>query len=156
MADYKLLINGELVESVSGKKVEDIGPASGEAIAEVPVTTAEDVERAVAAAREAFDDGRWSKLPHGARAAALEKLAMAIEATPPSWRSWSRRMPASPSSWRATATSHSLSITCTSSRARHGICPVLPPAITPAVTPASFAASRSASSHPWLPGTIPS
>ena len=80
MADYKLLINGELVESVSGKKAEDIGPASGEPIAEVPVTTAEDVERAVAAAREAFDDGRWSKLPHGARATALEKLAMAIEA----------------------------------------------------------------------------
>ena len=80
MADYKLLINGELVENVSGKKAEDIGPASGEPIAEVPVTTAEDVERAVAAAREAFDDGRWSKLPHGARATALEKLAMAIEA----------------------------------------------------------------------------
>ena len=80
MADYKLLINGELVESVSGKKAEDIGPASGGPIAEVPVTTAEDVERAVAAAREAFDDGRWSKLPLGARAAALEKLAMAIEA----------------------------------------------------------------------------
>src|SRR5256886_5626982 len=40
----------------------------------------EDVERAVAAAREAFDDGRWSGLPHGARTAALEKLAMALEA----------------------------------------------------------------------------
>jgi betaine-aldehyde dehydrogenase len=80
VADYKLLINGELVDGVSGKKAEDIGPASGEPIAEVPVSTAEDVERAVAAAREAFDDGRWSKLPHGARAAMLEKLAMAIEA----------------------------------------------------------------------------
>src|SRR5438552_6096655 len=40
----------------------------------------EDVEHAVAAAREAFDDGRWSGLPHGARAAALEKLAMVLEA----------------------------------------------------------------------------
>src|SRR5438552_12892725 len=39
----------------------------------------EDVEHAVAAAREAFDDGRWSGLPHGARAAALEKLARVIE-----------------------------------------------------------------------------
>jgi betaine-aldehyde dehydrogenase len=80
MADYKLFINGELVDSASGKKVEDIGPASGEPIAEVPATTAEDVERAVNAAREAFDDGRWSKLPHGSRAAILEKLAMALEA----------------------------------------------------------------------------
>ena len=80
VADYKLLINGELVDGISGQKAEDIGPASGEPIAEVPVTTLEDVDRAVAAAREAFDDGRWSKLPHGARAAILEKLAMTIEA----------------------------------------------------------------------------
>ncbi|HLL80014.1 MAG TPA: aldehyde dehydrogenase family protein, partial [Ktedonobacteraceae bacterium] len=79
MAEYKLLINGELVDGASGKKAEDINPATGEAFAEVPVTTTEDVERAVAAAREAFDDGRWSKLPHGTRAAMLEKLASTIE-----------------------------------------------------------------------------
>jgi betaine-aldehyde dehydrogenase len=80
MAEYKLLINGELVSSSSGKTVDDIGPASGEAIARVPESTLDDVERAVAAAREAFDDGRWSGLAHGARAAALEKLATLIEA----------------------------------------------------------------------------
>src|SRR6266567_2680769 len=80
MAEYKLLINGELVSSSSGKTVDDIGPASGEAIARVPESTLEDVERAVVAAREAFDDGRWSDLTHGARAAALEKLAMLMEA----------------------------------------------------------------------------
>ena len=79
MADYKLLINGELVNSSSGKTVEDVGPATGEWIAEVPLSSVEDVERAVTAAREAFDDGRWSGLPHGARAAALEKLAMLLE-----------------------------------------------------------------------------
>src|SRR5713226_3464422 len=79
MAEYKLLINGELVSSSSGKTVDDIGPASGEAIARVPESTLEDVERAVAAAREAFDDGRWSGLSHAARAAVLEKLAMAVE-----------------------------------------------------------------------------
>ncbi len=80
MAEYKLLINGELVDSSAGKKAEDIGPASGSPIAEVPVSSVEDVERAVAAAREAFDDGRWSKLAHGTRAAMLEKFTMAIEA----------------------------------------------------------------------------
>src|SRR6266704_6211697 len=79
MADYKLLINGELVNSSSGKTVEDIGPATGESIAEVPLSSLEDVERAVAAAREAYDDGRWSGLSHGARATALEKLAMVVE-----------------------------------------------------------------------------
>src|SRR5216684_3129843 len=80
VAEYKLLINGELVDSSSGMKAEDIGPASGSPIAEVPVSSVEDVERAVAAAREAFDDGRWSKLTHGTRAAMLEKFTMAIEA----------------------------------------------------------------------------
>lgn len=81
MAEYKLLLNGELVGSSTGKTVEDINPATGEAIAEVPATTLEDVDRAVAAARAAFDDGRWSGLAHGARAAILEKLAALVEAS---------------------------------------------------------------------------
>ena len=80
MSEYKLLINGELVNSSSGKTVDDIGPASGQAIATVPESSVEDVQRAVSAAREAFDDGRWSGLPHGARAAILEKLATLLEA----------------------------------------------------------------------------
>ena len=80
MGEYKLLINGELVSSSSGKTVDDIGPASGQPIAQVPESSVEDVNRAVAAARAAFDDGRWSALPHGARAAALEKLALLLEA----------------------------------------------------------------------------
>ena len=80
MAEYKLLINGELVNSSSGKSVDDIGPASGEPIAQVPESSVDDVNRAVAAAREAFDDGRWSDLTHGTRAAMLEKLASLIEA----------------------------------------------------------------------------
>ncbi len=79
MTEYKLLINGELVNSSTGRVVDDIGPASGEVVAQVPQSSVEDVERAVAAAREAFDDGRWSRLPHGARAAALEKLTQVIE-----------------------------------------------------------------------------
>ena len=80
MAEYKLLINGELVNSSSGKTAEDIGPATGEPVAQVPVSSVEDVERAVAAAREAYDDGRWSKLAHGARASILEKFTQALEA----------------------------------------------------------------------------
>ncbi|HEY6406091.1 MAG TPA: aldehyde dehydrogenase family protein, partial [Ktedonobacteraceae bacterium] len=79
MSEYKLLINGELVNSSSGKTVDDIGPASGQPIARVPESTVEDVNRAVAAAREAFDDGRWSALAHAARSAALEKLASLLE-----------------------------------------------------------------------------
>src|SRR3989442_5837437 len=79
MSEYKLFINGDLVDSRSGKRVNDIGRASGEQIAQVPEGSLEDVERAVAAAREAFDDGRWSGLTPSARAATLEKLATLIE-----------------------------------------------------------------------------
>src|SRR5947209_20236072 len=77
MSEYKLLINGELVKSSSGKTVDDIGPASGQAIAQVPESSVDDVNRAVAAAREAF--GGWSGLTHGTRAAMLEKLATLLE-----------------------------------------------------------------------------
>src|SRR5260370_4683201 len=83
IAEYKLLINGEVVNSSSGRTVDDIGPATGEPVAQVPVSSLEDVDRAVAAAREAFDDGRWTGLPHAARASILEKLATTIEAHAP-------------------------------------------------------------------------
>lgn len=79
MSDYKLLINGELVTSSTGKTIDDINPATGEVIAQVPESTLDDMNRAVAAARAAYDDGRWSNLPPAARAATLEKLASLIE-----------------------------------------------------------------------------
>ncbi|HEY7779793.1 MAG TPA: aminobutyraldehyde dehydrogenase [Ktedonobacterales bacterium] len=79
MSEYKLLINGELVESNTGKRVEDISPATGDVIAQVPESSLVDMHRAVAAARAAFDDGRWSELPHARRAAILEKLATLVD-----------------------------------------------------------------------------
>ncbi len=79
MAEYKLLIDGELVGSSTGKTIEDISPATGETVALVPESTLDDMNRAVAAAHSAFNDGRWSELTHGARATILEKLALLIE-----------------------------------------------------------------------------
>jgi betaine-aldehyde dehydrogenase len=79
MSKYQLLINGELVNSSTGKIIDDISPATGEVIAQVPETTLDDMNRAVAAARAAFDDGRWSGLPHSQRAAMLEKLAALVD-----------------------------------------------------------------------------
>src|SRR5437879_8215330 len=80
MTEYRLLINGELVTSSTGKMIDDINPATGEVIARVPESTLDDMNRAVAAARAAFNDGRWSGRPHGGRAAILEKLASLVEA----------------------------------------------------------------------------
>ena len=79
MSEFKLLIDGKFVGSSNGKTIEDINPATGETIAEVPQTTLDDMNSAVAAARAAYDDGRWSGLTVGARSAILEKLATLID-----------------------------------------------------------------------------
>ena len=54
-------------------------PPSGRAIAEVAHAGVEDVDRAVRAAREAFDDGRWTGIAAAARTRAMLALADAIE-----------------------------------------------------------------------------
>lgn len=50
----KLFINGEFVESVSGKTFETFNPANGEVLAEVSEAQAEDVDKAVCAAKKSF------------------------------------------------------------------------------------------------------
>ncbi|HSI97398.1 MAG TPA: aminobutyraldehyde dehydrogenase [Gaiellaceae bacterium] len=55
----KQFIGGEWVESSSGETLEVVNPATGEMIAEVPKSTAEDVERAVEAARKAWSEWRF-------------------------------------------------------------------------------------------------
>jgi len=54
VTQQKQFIGGEFVDSTSGETMEVLNPATGEVIAEVPRGTAEDVERAVAAARNAW------------------------------------------------------------------------------------------------------
>jgi hypothetical protein len=55
-----MLIGAEWVESASGRTFPTIDPATGEEIAQVPHGEAEDVSRAVAAARKAFEEGPWA------------------------------------------------------------------------------------------------
>ena len=69
-------IGGEFVDPADGQTEEVVNPATGEVIAEAPLSTAADVERAVAAAREAFDG--WAATTPGERALMLLKLAAAI------------------------------------------------------------------------------
>jgi betaine-aldehyde dehydrogenase len=70
-------IDGDFVDPAEGQTEQVMNPATGEAIAEAPLSTAEDVNRAVAAARRAFDG--WAATTPGERALALLKLADAIE-----------------------------------------------------------------------------
>src|SRR5471032_3391672 len=55
----RLLIGGEWVEAASGRTFESVNPATGELLAEIAWGEAEDINRAVAAARRAFEEGPW-------------------------------------------------------------------------------------------------
>lgn len=59
---YQLLINGQLVDSASGKTFMTISPADNEPLAEIAEGGVDDVNRAVAAARRAFEEGPWSRM----------------------------------------------------------------------------------------------
>lgn len=74
-----LLIDGQWQACASGATLEVDDPATGETIARIAAGEADDVDRAVAAARRAFRDGPWPRLPASRRAAALFALADAIE-----------------------------------------------------------------------------
>ncbi|WP_409329959.1 aldehyde dehydrogenase family protein [Trujillonella humicola] len=60
ISGQRMLIAGELVEATGGREYDNINPATEEVIGTAPDAGQEDVERAVTAARTAFDDGRWA------------------------------------------------------------------------------------------------
>jgi betaine-aldehyde dehydrogenase len=70
-------INGELVDAADGATEEVTNPANGEVIAEMSLSGEEDVNRAVGAAKAAFEG--WARTTPGERAAAINKLADLLE-----------------------------------------------------------------------------
>ncbi len=75
----KLLINGKWVEAVSGKTFPTYNPATGEVLANVAAGDKEDIDRAVKAARAAFETGKWSRISPSERGKLLWKLADLLE-----------------------------------------------------------------------------
>lgn len=73
-------IGGKFVDAASGKTFASVNPATGEVLAQVAECDEEDVNRAVAAGRQAFEDGRWSRMAPGDRKAVLLRLADLIRA----------------------------------------------------------------------------
>ena len=71
-------INGGFRPAASGATFETINPATGDMLARVAACGAEDVEFAVTKAREAFEDGRWSRLHPSARKDVLIRLCKLI------------------------------------------------------------------------------
>ncbi len=71
-------IDGTFRPALSGTTFETVNPATGDRLADIAACGEEDVDLAVAKAREAFDDGRWSKLPPGERKDVLIRLCKLI------------------------------------------------------------------------------
>jgi len=68
-------IDGKYCPAISGKTFESVNPATGEKLADIAACGAEDVDLAVEKAREAFDDGRWSRMHPSDRKDVLIRLA---------------------------------------------------------------------------------
>lgn len=75
----KLLINGEFVDAVSGKTFEAFNPATEEKLTDIALGEAIDIDRAVEAARRAFDEGPWPKMTPAERQRILWRLGDLIE-----------------------------------------------------------------------------
>ncbi|MEM4305782.1 MAG: aldehyde dehydrogenase [Candidatus Caldarchaeum sp.] len=76
---YELFINGEWTEPSSGNYFKVIYPFNQKVVAEVAEAAPDDVERAIRAAREAFDDGPWRRMAASERSRLLWRLADLIE-----------------------------------------------------------------------------
>src|SRR5713226_6821882 len=76
----KMLIDGKWVEAASGKTFETLNPATGQVLARVAEGDKEDIDRAVRAARRAFDDGKWARMNPTERQRLLLRIADLIEA----------------------------------------------------------------------------
>ncbi|HEX3438369.1 MAG TPA: aldehyde dehydrogenase family protein [Pseudacidobacterium sp.] len=76
---HRMFIDGKFVNAASGKTFPVYNPATGDVMAHVPEAEAEDVNRAVNAARRAFDEGPWPKMTASARGRLIWKLADLLE-----------------------------------------------------------------------------
>jgi aldehyde dehydrogenase (NAD+) len=75
----KLLIDNRWIPSESGKTFGTVNPSTGEEICQIAEADAADVEKAVQAARRAFEQGPWRKMPSSGRGRLLNRLADLIE-----------------------------------------------------------------------------
>ena len=76
----KFFIGGDWVDPASSDQLAVISPHTEEVIAKVPEATTADVDRAVAAAREAFDNGPWPQMSPAERADVIAAISAGIQA----------------------------------------------------------------------------
>jgi aldehyde dehydrogenase (NAD+) len=76
---FMQIVDGKAVDSLSGERIDVVSPSDGKVFASIPSSGAADVDRAVKAARRAFDEGPWSRMPAVERGRCLTRLFQLIE-----------------------------------------------------------------------------
>ncbi|KAJ6658879.1 hypothetical protein lerEdw1_019515 [Lerista edwardsae] len=76
---YQCFINGQFMDAEDGKTYDSINPTDGSVIAKVSFAAVSDVDKAVAAAKEAFEHGEWGKMNARERGRLLYRLADLME-----------------------------------------------------------------------------
>ena len=76
---FMQVIDGKAADSVSGARIDVACPSDGKVFATIPASGAEDVDRAVGAARRAFEQGPWAKMPAVERGRLLTRLSRLLE-----------------------------------------------------------------------------
>ena len=76
---YRMLINGEWVDASDGARFDSINPATEQAWCSIPEATADDINRAVETAHDAFSSGEWASLTPTARGKYLRRLAELLD-----------------------------------------------------------------------------
>ena len=77
--DHQLFVDGRWAAAQSGQSFDVLDPATGARLARAAAGEAADIDRAVKAARKAFQSGPWPRLTHAERAKLIFKLADAVE-----------------------------------------------------------------------------
>jgi len=76
-------IGGAAADALARERIEIVCPSDGRVFASVPASGSADVDRAVSAARRAFDEGPWGRMPAFERGRLLTRLGLALEANAP-------------------------------------------------------------------------
>jgi aldehyde dehydrogenase (NAD+) len=105
LGDGRMLIDGDWVTAADEATWSHVHPATGEQVAAFPVATPADVDRAVKAARRAFDEGPWPHARAGERVRVLRTIAA------PAW-SAAAAAPTATDSLTATSSRRPCSPTC--------------------------------------------
>jgi aminomuconate-semialdehyde/2-hydroxymuconate-6-semialdehyde dehydrogenase len=84
-------INGEFVDSLSGATFESVSPIDNTVCATIAEGGPADADRAVAAARQAFDEGPWPRMATAERKAILHRMAAGLEARLDEIAEWETR-----------------------------------------------------------------